>query len=183
MLTNHVFQSSKTKAILTLLQGCNTLRKLKKIQAHVITNGLHHHPAISTKLLTFCAVSVSGSLPYAQLLFHHHIPNPQTQDWNSIIRGFSQSPSPLQAISYYNHMITSYSSPDMFTFSFVLKACESAKVETKCRVVHGVVLHCGYDKDSVVFTNLMKCYAGIGSVDMHGKCSMKCLREIGVGTR
>ena len=37
-----------------------------------------------------------------------------------------------------------------------------------------------YDKDVVVCTNLMKCYAGIGSVDMHGKCSMKCLREIGV---
>ncbi|KAL6132866.1 hypothetical protein ACLB2K_065105 [Fragaria x ananassa] len=122
MLTNHVSQASKTKAILTLLQGCNSLRKLSKIHAHVITNGLHHHPDISGKLLNFCAVSVSGSLPYAQLLFHHHIQNPHAQHWNSMIRGFSQSPSPLQAISYYNLML-SYLSPDTFSFSFVLKAC------------------------------------------------------------
>ncbi|PRQ42545.1 putative tetratricopeptide-like helical domain, DYW domain-containing protein [Rosa chinensis] len=169
MSTIHTFQASKTKAILTLLQGCNTLKRLRKIHAHVITNGLQHHPSICSKLLNFCAVSVSGSLPYAQLLFHYHIPNPQTQDWNSMIRGFSQSPSPLQAISYYNHMLSSSSAsdspPDTFSFSFVLKACERVRAESKCREVHGVVVRHGYDMDVVVCTNLMKSYAGNGSVD------------------
>ncbi|KAM2833447.1 hypothetical protein COP1_033270 [Malus domestica] len=119
-------QNSKTKALLSLLQGCNGLKRLKKIHAHVITIGLQPDPAISNKLLNFCAVSVSGSLAYAQLLFYHHLQNPQTQDWNSLIRGFSNSPSPLHAIFYYNLMLSSGSdsSPDTFTFSFVLKACE-----------------------------------------------------------
>ncbi|KAL6576923.1 hypothetical protein OROMI_011199 [Orobanche minor] len=77
-------------------------------------------------------------------------------------------------------MITSSSSPDKFTFPFVLKACESAKAETNCRVVHGVVLHCGYDKDVVCTYESDECYARIGLVDMHGNCSIICLREIGL---
>ncbi|VVA14520.1 PREDICTED: pentatricopeptide repeat-containing [Prunus dulcis] len=151
-LPNDVFQASKAKAILALLQGCNSLIRLKKIHAYVITNGLQHQTAISNKLLNFCAVSVSGCLAYAQLLFHHHIQNPQTQDWNSMIRGFSQSPSPLQAIFYYNHMLSSASDscPDTFTFSFVLKACEKVKAQTKCKEVHGAVVRYGYENDVVL---------------------------------
>ncbi|CAN6724424.1 unnamed protein product [Malus baccata var. baccata] len=160
-------QTSKTKAILSLLQGCNSLKRLKKIHAHVITNGLQPDPAISNKLLNFCAVSVSGSLAYAQLLFYHHLQNPQTQDWNSLIRGFSNSPSPLRAIFYYNRMLSSGSdsSPDTFTFSFVLKACEKLKARKKCEEVHGAVVRYGYEKDVVVCTNLMRSYAGDGLIE------------------
>ncbi|RXH82082.1 hypothetical protein DVH24_036423 [Malus domestica] len=160
-------QTSKTKAILSLLQGCNSLQRFKKIHAHVITNGLQPHPAISNKLLNFCAVSVSGSLPYAQLLFHHHLQNPQTQDWNSLIRGFSNSPSPLQAIFYYNRMLSSGSdsSPDTYTFSFVLKACEKLKARKKCEEIHGAVVRFGYESDVVVCTNLMRSYAGDGLIE------------------
>ncbi|XP_034221239.1 pentatricopeptide repeat-containing protein At3g56550 [Prunus dulcis] len=166
-LPNDVFQASKAKAILALLQGCNSLIRLKKIHAYVITNGLQHQTAISNKLLNFCAVSVSGCLAYAQLLFHHHIQNPQTQDWNSMIRGFSQSPSPLQAIFYYNHMLSSASDscPDTFTFSFVLKACEKVKAQTKCKEVHGAVVRYGYENDVVVCTNLIRSYSCNGSID------------------
>ncbi|KAM1549160.1 hypothetical protein EV2_010470 [Malus domestica] len=160
-------QTSKTKAILSLLQGCNSLQRLKKIHAHVITNGLQPHPAISNKLLNFCAVSVSGSLPYAQLLFHHHLQNPQTQDWNSLIRGFSNSPSPLQAIFYYNRMLSSGSdsSPDTYTFSFVLKACEKLKARKKFEEIHGAVVRFGYESDVVVCTNLVRSYAGDGLIE------------------
>lgn len=85
-----------------------------------------------------------------------------------MIRGFSQSTSPGQAISYYNHMLSSSafdSPPDTFSFSFVLKACERVKAQSKCKEVHGSVVRYGYDKDVVVCTNLIKSYTGIGSVD------------------
>uniref|UniRef100_A0A2N9IBC5 DYW domain-containing protein n=1 Tax=Fagus sylvatica TaxID=28930 RepID=A0A2N9IBC5_FAGSY len=155
---------SKSDTILKLLQGCNSLQRLQKIHAHVITNGLQNHPAISTKLVHFCAISVSGSLSYAQLIFHH-IHNPQTQAWNSIIRGFANSPFPLQAILYYNDMVSAFvSRPDTFTFSFVLKACERVKAERKCREVHGAIIRCGYERDVVVCTNLIRSYAGNGFI-------------------
>ncbi|XP_022149932.1 pentatricopeptide repeat-containing protein At3g56550 [Momordica charantia] len=155
---------SNEKAILTLLQGCNSLNKLRKIHAHVILSGLRHHAAIGNKLLNFCAISVSGSLPYARLLFRH-MDCPQTEAWNSIIRGFAQSASPIEAVVYYNQMVwASLSPPDTFTFSFVLKACERLKAERKCREVHGSVIRWGYDGDVIICTNLMKCYAAMGFI-------------------
>ncbi|KAJ0078890.1 hypothetical protein Patl1_24644 [Pistacia atlantica] len=159
---------SKSNTILTLLQGCNSLQRLKKIHAHVIINGLQHHPAISNKLLNFCATSVAGSLSHAQLLFNQ-IQNPQTQAWNSLIRGFAQSPSPLQAIFCYNYMLlVSLSRPDTFTFSFTLKACERVKALNKCQELHGSVIKCGFETCVVVCTGVIRCYAANGLIETAG---------------
>ncbi|KAB1223563.1 hypothetical protein CJ030_MR2G009172 [Morella rubra] len=157
---------SKSDTILKVLQGCNSLKRLQKIHAYVITIGLQHHPAISSKILNFCAVSVSGSLAYAQLLFHH-IENPQTEAWNSIIRGFANSASPLQAIFLYNDMVSAWAArPDTFTFSFVLKACERVMSDSKCREVHGTLIRSGYERDVVVSTNLTRSYAINGFIGL-----------------
>ncbi|KAI4297007.1 hypothetical protein L6164_036919 [Bauhinia variegata] len=153
---------SKPSAILSILQGCNSIKRLKRIHAYVIVNGLQDHPKISNKLLNFCAVSVAGSISYAQLLFQH-IENPSTEAWNSIIRGFAQGPSPLQALLYYNSMVsTSASQPDNHIFSFVLKACKIIKAEKKSMEVHGLIIRHGYERDVIVCTNLVRSYAGNG---------------------
>ncbi|KAK2634668.1 hypothetical protein Ddye_029460 [Dipteronia dyeriana] len=158
---------SKANAIVTLLQGCNSLQRLKKVHAHVIINGLQHNPAIYNKLVNFCAVSVSGCLSYAQLIFQQ-IQNPDTQSWNSIIRGFSLSPSPLQAILLYNQMLLSPSPspPDTFTFSFTLKACERLRALNKCQELHGFVIRSGFERDVVVCTSLLRCYAANGLIEV-----------------
>lgn len=54
--------------------------------------------------------------------------------------------------------------PDTFTFSFVLKACERVKAQSKCKEVHGFVIRCGYKRDVVVCTNLIRSYAGNGLI-------------------
>ncbi|KAJ8755297.1 hypothetical protein K2173_019095 [Erythroxylum novogranatense] len=158
--TRMVTETPKVSAILNLLQGCNNLKRLQKIHANVVVNGLQHHSSISDKLIYFCAVSVAGSLSYAELLFRH-VQTPQTQTWNSMIRGFSQSSVPFQTLGFYNRMLCfSLSKPDTFTFSFVLKACKKVKALTKCEEVHGCVIRSGYENDVVVGTGLVKCYAG-----------------------
>ncbi|XP_042475260.1 pentatricopeptide repeat-containing protein At3g56550 [Macadamia integrifolia] len=155
---------STINAILSLLQGCNSMKRLHKIHAVVLVNGYQGNLAISEKLLNFCAISITGSLVYAQLLFNQ-ITNPQVSAWNSMIRGFSQSPTALEAILYYNQMMfESQCRPDNFTFSFVLKACEKAKVVKKCRETHGLIIRSGYEEDVVVCTNLMRSYAGNVSI-------------------
>lgn len=152
--------SPKPSTILTILQGCNNIKRLKKIHAYVIISGLQHHVTISNRLLNFCAVSVAGSMSYALHLFHH-MDNPSTESWNSIIRGFAQGSSPHQALLYYNAMVSaSVSRPNSYIFSFVLKACEKIKDEKKCREVHGSIIQQGYERDVIVCTNLMRSYAG-----------------------
>ncbi|OWM86100.1 hypothetical protein CDL15_Pgr010924 [Punica granatum] len=152
---------STAETILRALQGCNSLSWLQRIHARVLVTGLHAHPAVSGELLRFCAVSASGSLPYAQLLFSR-LPDPQTHHWNSIIRGFSQSPdseSPLIALLYYNDMVRARASagslPDAFTFSFALKACGRIRARSKCEEVHGAVVRRGCVTHVVVCTNLI----------------------------
>ncbi|ESR37190.1 pentatricopeptide repeat-containing protein [Citrus sinensis] len=156
---------SKANVILTSLQACNSLNGLQIVHAQVIINGLLKIPAISNRLLNSYAISVSSSLSYAQLLFNQ-IQNPQTQAWNSLIRAFAQSLSPLQAIFYYNHMLmASLSRPDTFTFTFTLKACERVKALNKCQELHGFVIRSGYERCVVVSTNLMRGYAANGVIE------------------
>ncbi|XXG84748.1 hypothetical protein AAC387_Pa10g2202 [Persea americana] len=156
--------------ILTLLQGCNSMQRLRKIHAKVLVNGYQDHPSLSLKLLSFCSISVSGDLTYARLLFDR-MPNPQTPAWNSIIRGSSQrSPFPLDAIFLYNRMMMvlddqSASRPDTITFSFLLRACERARADQKCREAHGSIIRTGHASDVALSTNLVRAYAGNGDID------------------
>ncbi|KAK3441378.1 hypothetical protein EUGRSUZ_B01355 [Eucalyptus grandis] len=160
---------STAQTVLALLQGCNTLRRLKAIHARVFVHGLQSDPSISAKLLHFCAVSVSGCLAYARTLFDR-IECPQTHDWSSIIRGFAVGASPREALLYYNGMLgSSFSFADSHSFSFALKACERVGDEQKCREIHGTVIRSGYEMDVVVCTNLMRCYVGNGLVEVAQK--------------
>lgn len=59
----------------------------------------------------------------------------------------------------------SESRPDTFTYSFVLKACERVKAQSKCKEVHGSIIRCGYHRDVVVCTNLIRSYAGNGFIE------------------
>ncbi|CAM8952484.1 unnamed protein product [Rhodiola kirilowii] len=155
----------RMKNLLALLQGCGSLKKLKKLHAYVITNGYQNIPAITNKLINLTAVSLSGCLPYASLIFNG-IQNPETEAWNSLIRGFSQTRIPLKSIHFYNRMISfSTAVPNAFTFSFALKACEILKERSKCWEVHGRIVRTGIVSDVVVGTNLMRCYGGCGLID------------------
>ncbi|KAL6964554.1 hypothetical protein U1Q18_035605 [Sarracenia purpurea var. burkii] len=64
---------------------------------------------------------------------------------------------------------SSRSRPNSITFSFLLKACEKIKAETKCREVHGSIIRTGYDMDIVVCTNLIRLYAVNGLIKIAQK--------------
>ncbi|KAL0756248.1 hypothetical protein Bca101_093916 [Brassica carinata] len=150
----------KARVIVRMLQGCNSMTKLRKIHSHVITNGLQHHPPIFDNLLRFCAVSVTGSLSHALLLFQHFDSDPPTTAWNYLLRGFS-------SLLFYNQMLLSSSSrPDVYTFSFALKACEKLRSVPKCREIHGSVIRSGFHTDHIVSTGLVRCYSAVGNIDI-----------------
>ncbi|CAL9073821.1 Pentatricopeptide repeat-containing protein [Musa troglodytarum] len=150
---------------LRLLQGCNSMDRLRKIHAQVLLQGYHGHPAVSAKLLSFCATSAAGDLAYARRLFSG-ILRPATDHWNALIRGSSRGPAPLDALSLYNAMMRRASSrPDAFTFSFLLKACALAKDDPKCREAHASIVRSGFFSHVIVGTNLVRAYADNGSID------------------
>lgn len=160
----------KARVIVRMLQGCNSMNKLRKIHSHVIINGLQHHPSIFNNLLRFCAVSVTGNLSYALLLFDRFDSDPSTSAWNSLVRGFSVSSSPLSSLLFYNRMLlSSVSRPDIFTFSFALKACEWLCSIPKCMELHGSIIRSGFPAHAIVSTSLVRCYSANGRIDTASK--------------
>lgn len=155
---------SKAERFLSLLQGCNSMRRLRKIHAQVVVNGYQNEPSLCEKLLFFCAVSAAGDLCYAYLLFDK-MQNPQTSAWNSLIRGSTCGPIPLNGILVYNRMrAEGFSRPDTFTFSFLLKSCERAKAANKCREAHGSIIRTGHASDVALCTNLVRSYTVNGDI-------------------
>ncbi|KAF6163480.1 hypothetical protein GIB67_029329 [Kingdonia uniflora] len=97
-----------------------------------------------------------------------------------MIRAFSLSSFPLEALHYYNAMMfQGQCSPDNHTFSFVLKACEKAKAGEKCGEAHGSIIRNGYVNDVIVCTNLVRSYAGNGLIQMGKKVfDEMCQRDL-----
>ncbi|KAL3747699.1 hypothetical protein ACJRO7_016495 [Eucalyptus globulus] len=145
---------STAQTILALLQGCNSLRRLKAIRARVF-------------LLHFCAVSVSGCLVYARTLFDLIECLPRLElHLQRLRRRRIPSGGPL----YYNGMLGSpFSCPDGYSFSFALKACERVGDEWRCGEIHGTMIRSGYEVDVMVYTNLTRCYAGNGLAEVAQK--------------
>ncbi|TXG50060.1 hypothetical protein EZV62_025935 [Acer yangbiense] len=88
--------------------------------------GLFSDPYIFGKLLHHCSVTISDFLDYATRLFLHY-PNPNVFLYNTLIRGFSESPRPQNSITTFIEMrressLFSSVAPDSFTFAFLLKA-------------------------------------------------------------
>ncbi|CAN6463132.1 unnamed protein product [Victoria cruziana] len=100
----------------SLLKECRSLNCLLQIHGYAIKVGFDTDPFILSKLLLFSAVTFSGAMDYARLLFQN-VPQPDGFMFNTLIRGFSESNMPQQSISTYVQMqkqettlITAYAS-------------------------------------------------------------------------
>ncbi|TXG50057.1 hypothetical protein EZV62_025932 [Acer yangbiense] len=122
---------------LHLLNQCKTLKTVDHIHACLLKTGLFSDPYIFGKLLHHCSVTISDSLDYATRLFLHY-PNPNVFMYNTLIRGFSESPRPQNSITTFIEMrressLFSSVSPYSFTFAFLLKAAANyGSLMTEC---------------------------------------------------
>ncbi|BFG40050.1 hypothetical protein CerSpe_263240 [Prunus speciosa] len=154
----------QTHPSLTLLSKCKSMQNLKQVHAHIIKTGLHNTHFSLSKLVEFCAVSPFGDLSYALLVFQS-IENPNQIIWNTIIRGFSLSSKPIQAVEFYVLMLLSGVEPNSYTFPFLLKSCAKFAASLEGKQIHGHVLKLGLDSDAFVHTSLINMYAQNGELD------------------
>ncbi|PRQ46446.1 putative tetratricopeptide-like helical domain, DYW domain-containing protein [Rosa chinensis] len=154
----------QTHPSLTLLSKCRSIQNLKQVHTHIIKTGLHNTHFAMSKLIEFCAVSQFGDLSYALSVFEC-VENPNQIIWNTIIRGYSLSLKPLQAVEFYVRMIASGAEPNSYTFPFVLKSCAKAGAAQEGKQVHGHVLKHGVGSDAFVHTSLINMYAKSGELD------------------
>ncbi|KAM7484843.1 hypothetical protein LguiA_000852 [Lonicera macranthoides] len=146
---------------ISLINSCKNIGELKQIHARILTdnNFFPHETSFQlSKLACIYALSPNESLAYAKTIFNQQ-QNPPFLLYNALIRGFSSSNQPLEALSLYKTMIQSGMRPNNFTFPFVIKACIESSTNRYGILIHTHVFKCGLESDSYIQSSLIHLYA------------------------
>ncbi|CAL0304683.1 unnamed protein product [Lupinus luteus] len=137
---------------------------VKALHAHLIRTNLHTNPSSSiSDVLRSYALSSTNILK-ANLVFHQ-IQRPTLSLWNLIIRGWSLSHQPIQAIHIYHQMYTQQALVgNNLTYPFLFKACARVLDFSSGKIAHARVLKLGFDSFVVVSNSLIHMYCCFGDL-------------------
>lgn len=177
MLVEEVIPANSTRSralqhhLVSLLQSCNSIRKVTQVHTQILINGFSQKNYIIFKLLSFYA-----TFGYLQNLLHiiENIESPSSTVWNQIIRAHARSSTPRKSVEFYNRMVEAEVEPDGFTYSFLLSACARSGFLSEGEQVHGRILVNGYYSNVFVQTNLINLYTIAGE----GCCSVASARHV-----
>ncbi|WOL17828.1 pentatricopeptide repeat-containing protein [Canna indica] len=142
--------------LLQMLQKVKRLRELKQVHLQVIVHSLGENNFVLPKLIDLS--SAFHSLDYALLIFQ----NARSQNvvvQNTMIKCFVEKGYQNEAFLTYNKMRASGIPPNNFTFTFLLKACESLESLRWSKGVHCQYLRLGFESYVFVQNALLNAYA------------------------
>ncbi|KAF2309477.1 hypothetical protein GH714_003128 [Hevea brasiliensis] len=151
--------------ILSLVQKCKTMIELKKIQTHIITNGLARFTFITSKILAFCALSHNGDIDCAQTIFNQ-ILIPNAFNFNSMILGLSQNSHPQKGLSLFARMRSIGIRPNSHTFRSLIKCCVCL---SSLDQVHGQILKFGHMSDYYITGAVVNMYSKCEAMELAGQ--------------
>ncbi|KAI4381165.1 hypothetical protein MLD38_007269 [Melastoma candidum] len=151
---------------LSLLDACSDVHRAEQIHATMLKTGLVFDPVPLSRLLTAICTSspAMDNLVYAQSLFDQ-IRKANTLMWNTMIRAYSASDCPAEAMALYNRMVSDFFPPNAYTFPFLLRACTKLPPPKGTMPVHCCILKTGFDSDLFVINSLIHAYAVSGRMD------------------
>ncbi|KAF8391119.1 hypothetical protein HHK36_023420 [Tetracentron sinense] len=145
-----------------LEKSCTSMADLHKLHAHLIKTGLAADTIAASRFLAFCATSPAGDINYAYLVFSQ-IQYPNLFTWNTIIRGFSQSSAPHNAISLFITMLhSSLVEPGRLTYPSLFKAYAQLGLAHDGAQLHGRILKLGLQSDPFIRNTIIFMYATCG---------------------
>ncbi|KAK7283056.1 hypothetical protein RIF29_12298 [Crotalaria pallida] len=160
-----VLPMSKKQQCLSLMNLCCSIKQLHQIQSQIHISGLHQDTFLFTQLIyAFSLNKPLQNLIHAQKLVHFFSINPSPISWNILIRGYSTSNSPKDAIWVFDKMRKNGIRPNKLTFPFVFKCCAMEKSLFEGKQVHGDVVKCGLDCDVYVGNNLVNFYGSCNKI-------------------
>ncbi|XP_011031844.1 PREDICTED: pentatricopeptide repeat-containing protein At3g47530 [Populus euphratica] len=159
--TNPLLSSLERKShqrLISLIKSCTQKSHLLQIHGHLIRNSLLHYPAISLPFLSGMALSPIRDISYSRQFFSQ-IPNPSVFLYNTLIRAYSMSNSPIEGFFMYQEMRKNGLRADPVTLSFVIKCYIRVSSLIGGEQVHARILSDGHQFDSLLLTNLMDLYS------------------------
>ncbi|KAM7255232.1 hypothetical protein ACFE04_020473 [Oxalis oulophora] len=149
---------------LALLEACKSIKQALQVHAQIIHYGLQHHTFSLSRLISFFALLGSKEGPtHAKQLFSQ-IDSPNVFIYNTMIRGYSRSNSPQQALVFYTMLCKSTELPNNFTFPFVLSSCSKFQSLGPGCQVHCHIVKLGFEFDLFVRNALLHLYCIFGKL-------------------
>ncbi|KAK9285820.1 hypothetical protein L1049_025021 [Liquidambar formosana] len=161
--TNKFLLESNVAQTLSLLERCSNMEELKQIHAQMFKTGLVQDVIPASRLLAVCTSPDSGDLAYAEVVFDG-IYRPNTFMWNTMIRGYSNSKNPEEALLLYHQMLWNSVPQNAYTFPFLLKACSSLAALEETQQIHAQIIKNGFGSDIYATNSLLHVYAKSGSI-------------------
>ncbi|XP_048131045.1 pentatricopeptide repeat-containing protein At5g66520-like [Rhodamnia argentea] len=150
---------------LSLLEVCSTMDELEQIHASMYKRGLVSEPIPLSRLLAFCSSPKSGDIKYAQKLFNK-ASSRNTFMWNAMIRGYSHSTEPEQALLLYSEMIRNSVPHNTHTLPFLLRACSKLPSSEGTMQIHARVVKMGFGSDVFAINTLLHAYAAFDRMEI-----------------
>ncbi|KAF7804411.1 pentatricopeptide repeat-containing protein [Senna tora] len=152
-----------------LLRSCRTIKEALQIHAQIVVNGRHADLFVLSGVISFFALSgTRNGLHHSRVLFSQ-IHFPDVFIWNAMIRGYSLSDTPEDAIFLYKSMLAEgVQSPNEFTFPFLLKSCVRLSRLQTGRQVHCHITKNGFESDIYIVNALLHLYCAFR--DMKNAC-------------
>ena len=133
-----------------------------RLHAHILERlSLEKNPYIASTLIHM--YTQCGELDRARQVLES-LPFRDVVSWSALISGYSRQGLGLEALKYFEQMLSEGLSPDAITFTCILRACGSMKTIEK-----GLKIH-----EEIVSRDLLKKDAMLGAslVDMYVKCGV-----------
>ncbi|KAJ6704126.1 PENTATRICOPEPTIDE REPEAT-CONTAINING PROTEIN [Salix viminalis] len=151
-------ESKSHQPLISLIKSCTQKSSLLQIHGYLIRNSLLHYPTISLPFLSRMALSPIHDIAYSRQFFSQ-IPNPSVFLYNTLIRAYSMSNSPIEGFLMCQEMREKGLRADPVSLSFVIKCYIRVCSLIGGEQVHARILSDGHQSDSLLLTNLMDLYS------------------------
>ncbi|GLT74134.1 hypothetical protein SLA2020_459500 [Shorea laevis] len=144
---------------LSLLNLCQEIKHLFQIQAYLITSGLFRNPVWGGKVLKQ-SLDLAG-IDYTVSIFQS-LGNADIFCVNTVIKGYSVSSVPHQALVFYFQMLGDGFVPNSFTFVPLFGCCAKMGCIESAKKCHGQAVKNGVDFELTVQNSLIRMYGCCG---------------------
>ena len=149
-----------------VLKACGSTRAIQKgkqIHKEIVSKGLLiKDPLLGTSLVDMyakCGDMGKASQVFDELLVQDVV------SWNALIAGYAQQGQGEEALTSFERMESNGVSPNVITFTCILKACGITGAIEKGKQIHDEIVNKGLlKKDSVLRTALIDMYAKCGDL-------------------
>lgn len=144
-----------------LLQRSKTTSHLLQVHPLVLKTAVgHSQDFICHYIISACSVSVE----LARLIFESSSISPPLFAWNTIIKAYSKSSTPIEAIKLFFQLQWVGLRPDNFTYPFVIKACGQCLLLREGMIVHSMIFKTGLSSDRYIGNTFLRMYTACNAI-------------------